>query len=223
MAALFSLVGISFINGLTGAALPGPLFSYTVVKTLDTPRRGWLTGPRVIIGHAVVEITLIVLILLGLSVILSHPVAKAVGGFLGAFFLFFLAFLIMKDVVMKKAFLPTTNSPAEATRTARIKNPYLAGALISALTPLWWLWWVSIGIMFMNGQFISLTNLPSVGAFVIGHLLADFAWYFLVSLVIHNIRRFINHVVYRVILIIAAGLMGGYGIFTLVTAILAVV
>ncbi len=221
MVAFFTVFGLSFINGLSGATLPGPLFSYTLVKTLETPKRGWLTGPRVIVGHAVVEIALIILILVGLAAVFSHPVTKAVGGILGALFLFLLAFLVVKDVVTKKAFLPTSDSPSGGNRTSQIKNPYLAGALISAMTPIWWLWWVSVGITFMTGQFISLTNLPTVGAFVVGHLLADFAWYLLVSLVAHNIRRLINHVVYRVILVLAAGLMAGYGVFTLVTTILA--
>lgn len=58
-------IGISsFIIALSGAMMPGPLFAVTVS---ETPRRGWITGPVLVAGHGVLELSLLLLIVSGLG------------------------------------------------------------------------------------------------------------------------------------------------------------
>jgi len=51
MASLWIVFSISFVVALSGALMPGPLLTYTVARTVRTPRRGWLTGALVIAGE----------------------------------------------------------------------------------------------------------------------------------------------------------------------------
>ena len=63
--ALWMIFSLSFLLSLSGALMPGPLLTYTIVRTLRTAERGWLTGARVIAGHAALESVLICGLVLG--------------------------------------------------------------------------------------------------------------------------------------------------------------
>ncbi|MEA1895812.1 MAG: LysE family translocator, partial [Euryarchaeota archaeon] len=42
-----------FVIGLTGAIVPGPMLFATIDASL---RRGWIAGPEIVLGHALVEV-----------------------------------------------------------------------------------------------------------------------------------------------------------------------
>jgi len=87
----------SMIVALSGALVPGPLLTYTIIKTLETSKRGYLVGFWVILGHALIEMIIIVGILMGFSVILTnHIVVKAIGTAGGAFLIY-----MGMDIVIK--------------------------------------------------------------------------------------------------------------------------
>ena len=63
---LFQMVLLGFVIGLTGALAPGP----TLVATINASIAGdWTTGLKVSLGHAIVELFLVMLILLGLATV----------------------------------------------------------------------------------------------------------------------------------------------------------
>jgi len=74
-------------------------------------------------------------------------------------------------------------------------HPVAAGIVVSLSNPYWTLWWVTIGAGYvvMGLRF----GLPGILAFFAGHILADFAWYSLVSLSVARGRRFLTNRVYR--------------------------
>jgi len=49
---LISIFIISFLIALSGALAPGPLLAVVIA---ETPRRGFKTGPLVIVGHGILE------------------------------------------------------------------------------------------------------------------------------------------------------------------------
>ena len=58
---LFQMVFLGFVIGLTGALAPGP----TLVATINASINGdWMTGLKVSLGHAIIEL-FIVLIIVG--------------------------------------------------------------------------------------------------------------------------------------------------------------
>ncbi len=48
----WALLVLSFLTALTGALSPGPLFTFTIEKSLACGRRGWSVGFLAILGHA---------------------------------------------------------------------------------------------------------------------------------------------------------------------------
>ena len=60
---------IGLTVGLTGAMAPGPTLLATVNSTL---KDGWLAGPKVAAGHALIEMVIFLLIVKGLAVAMQQ-------------------------------------------------------------------------------------------------------------------------------------------------------
>jgi len=51
-------------SSLTGALVPGPILFATIVTSM---KKGWISGPLVVSGHALVEVLLFIFIVAGFS------------------------------------------------------------------------------------------------------------------------------------------------------------
>lgn len=197
----------AFIVGFSGALAPGPLFTYNVQLSF---RRGFWAGPLLILGHAILELALIIGILFGLGRFIQLPQVKVVLWLLGGLMLAWMGNdLIWKEskkklVVINETAAATT-TPSKTSWTAMSLNPVLAGILISLSNPYWTLWWVTIGLGYIT-QALTLGGL-GVTAFFSGHILADLSWYTLISAAIAGGRQFISEKVYRVLLIVCGAFL----------------
>ncbi len=75
--------------------MPGPLFAVTMS---ETPRRGWLTGPILVAGHGLLEISFIFLIIFGLGSFLQRGETFIIVAFFGGLFLFFMALSMFRSL-----------------------------------------------------------------------------------------------------------------------------
>ena len=134
LAAIFSG---SFLIGLSGAVAPGPLLAITVERSF---KRGFRAGPLLITGHAILEVGVVVLIMHGLSGIISRPAVDYSLSLAGGALLVFMgaAMLARKEAAGIK-------SGALRGRGSDI----FYGALGSLANPYWSIWWVSIGMAYM--------------------------------------------------------------------------
>jgi threonine/homoserine/homoserine lactone efflux protein len=183
----------SFIVALSGALMPGPLLTLTVG---EAARRGFWAGPLIIVGHALLELALVLLLMAGVGVWLHRPLVLGVVGVVGAAMLGWMGLGLLK--ASRHSHLEF--DPKEASGL----NPILAGVLMSAANPYWLIWWLTIGLGYV--MFSMKFGWLGVGLFFIGHILADFAWYTLVSGAVAQGRRFISDSLYR-------GFLAGCGVF----------
>jgi len=223
------IFSLSFLVALTGAMSPGPLFTYTIIKTIKTPRHGYLTGFWIILGHALLEMGIIIVLLFGFATILSQPTMIKIIGIMGCGLLCFFGITVLKDLMQNKIsteFLresktdefSTINNSSESkviekTGPKFIENPVLGGILISMSNPYWWFWWAAIGFAFMIQYNITFTNWNELIAFFLGHEMGDLAWYLFVSIFTFLGRRALNHKIYYSILAICSVFMIGFGIY----------
>ena len=93
----------------------------------------------------------------------------------------------------------------------------LTGALMSLANPYWIIWWATIGL----GYVLSSRELgfAGVGAFFIGHILADLVWYTFVSVGIHKGRKILPIKVYRGIISVCALFLTAYATYLFVNGI----
>ena len=193
------ILAMAFTIGLTGALAPGPTLVATVNSSLKS---GWTAGPKVALGHALVELFIFLLIVLGLAEAAqqySHFIAE-LGG------LALIAFGLLTVKGSKKASLT-----ASASNTAQ--NPYLAGVLTSAANPYFWIWWLSIGSAMVIDGLRGGIILASL--FMIGHWGADFGWYTLVSASLDKGRSVLSEVNYQRILALCGCFLIAFGVYYL--------
>jgi len=68
---LLTIFASSFVIALSGALMPGPLLTATIS---ESSQRGFVAGPLMIAGHAILELTLVIALLAGLAPFFQQPV-----------------------------------------------------------------------------------------------------------------------------------------------------
>jgi threonine/homoserine/homoserine lactone efflux protein len=214
------IFSFSFLVALTGAMSPGPLLTYTIIRSVRAPRRGYLTGLWVIAGHAMLELFIICLLLLGFSVILNNLYVVRGIGLLGGMILVYFGVTIALDVMRGRVSTDFLNDSACGEKTSQgekkcftMENPVFGGILVSMSNPYWWVWWATIGIAFMVRFEISFENWPMLLAFFMGHEAGDLAWYFLVSILSFFGLRRLNKRAYCGVLFLCSAFMILFGFY----------
>ena len=191
VARLWIIFSLSLLMSLSGALMPGPLLTYTIARTLRTTRRGWLTGARVIAGHAAIESLLVCGLVLGVVEFLRAALAVKIIAVIGAALLMYMGVGLIRETVKGRRIdleEDPGSSPEKGNLIARL-NPVLAGALVSMSNAYWWIWWVTIGSAFLLRYEITLASWQALLAFFIGHETGDLGWYSVVSISLHLGRR----------------------------------
>ncbi len=230
-----SVAGIaitSFIVGLSGAMMPGPVLTVTIgeaaarlrVETAsagpDAPTdcgasqhsrairraqaRGALTGPLVVLGHGILEVLLVVGVVLGLGKLLVLGPVKGLIGLVGG------AALVWMGIGMLRGLKALTLSGRDAGAGGR-QHPVLAGILTSLSNPYWVMWWATIGLGYiavsMRFGFLGLLS------FYAGHILSDLAWYSSISVALAMGHRLLTDRVYRGMVAVCACFLLGFGFY----------
>lgn len=195
---LLTIFVSSFIIAFSGAMMPGPLLTITIS---ESPRRGFITGPLLIAGHAVLELALITALLLGLAPFFQMPFVFVVTAITGSLILLWMAFNMLRS-------LPSLNISWEEDKTTK-NHPIISGILMSVANPYWIIWWATIGLGYIlySWQF----GLWGIIFFFAGHILADLSWYSFISAAVARGKHFLNERLYR-------GLMAGCAVFLILFA-----
>lgn len=208
------VLSVSFLMALSGALMPGPLFTYTIARTMQSRRRGYLVGAWVIAGHALLEGALVTALALGVAEFLRSAVARKVIGTVGAVFLAWMGVGLVREAVRswRKGSPPPAGQgePASAATAARM-HPVLAGILVSLSNPYWWVWWVTVGSATLMRFDASFANWGVLLAFFAGHEAGDLAWYLAVSTAVHLGRRALSGRVVDAILAACGVFLVGFG------------
>jgi len=170
-----TLLSLGVVVGLSGAVIPGPLFAFTV---FDTSRKRAITGHRIILGHAVWESVIILIILLGFGGLMTRNtlVIYIVGGVA-------LAFMGVSMIRSKGREISMENS--------RVNSSFVGGIFYTAFNPTQPLWWATAGLALL---LTGLEVMGIMGVFIVtaGHWLSDLAYYSFVSFMVHRHERYIN-------------------------------
>jgi threonine/homoserine/homoserine lactone efflux protein len=238
MIALLAIFGSSFVISLSGALMPGPLFTLSVRETL---RRGFWVGPLLATGHALIELALVVGLALGLSRFLAEGKGTAAVALLGGLFLIWMGYEMLRTAPRQELRLapqpvpipiPIEDPPWRASRmtyrqrllaamrgsdapatSSRIRSMSAvlvpAGVLASVANPYWIIWWATIGMAYIDKALDH--GAAGVGSFFTAHILSDFAWLSIVAFALVTGRRLMSTPVYRAILMVCGAFLVGLG------------
>jgi len=181
----------SFIVGFSGAMMPGPLLA---VGISETPKHGWRTGPVITIGHAIAEIGVVLVLMLGVVAVAHNSTVTKIIGIVGGAALILMGVMMLWDTLKNKVSYDTAN-PAE-----KVKSRLLAGKGITATlsNPFWWVWWGTVGLaLLVDSQQAGIKG-PVV--FYFGHILSDLVWYSAVSIILWQGRKLLMGTPLKVLL-----------------------
>jgi len=187
----------SMIVAFSGALVPGPMLTLVISSVA---RKGFWTSFFIVVGHAILELIVVISFFLGILKFLDNPLTVKIIGILGGIFLLYMGTDIIVSI-FKKKFIIDINSVLKQ-RTITGKSTIIVifkGILISLVNPYWYIWWISIGAAFIlkSVQF----NTAGITSFYIGHISADFVWYLFIGFLVNTGRRFFNQKIYNGILI----------------------
>lgn len=162
------LLGLGFIVGFSGAMIPGPLLVYTIAQSL---RKGWKTGFHVILGHAMVEIALMLLLLAGVSAIMTSDLFNRTIGIVGGAMMAYMAWTLHRSKWTSATYQP-------------LKYGSITGGIIfTAFNPGFPIWWAMVGAQLLL-EGMREGGLVGAGLVLAGHWGADFGYYTTVSALI---------------------------------------
>jgi len=207
---LITIFWTALVVGFSGAIMPGPLLTVTIG---ESARRGFVAGPLLVVGHALLEILLVLLLVLGAAEFLASSRVHTVIAVVGGAFLVYMGWSMCRDARLGRVSLQlesgTDSDEAEQVRPGM--HPVPAGILVSLSNPYWSLWWATVGLAYITTSMDR--GAAGLLAFISGHLLADFIWYGLVSGTVAGGRRFMTPGVYRGIIIVCGVFLVGLGTY----------
>ena len=195
---VLSVVVISF----SGVVMPGPVFAVTVAKGFKSQ----LAGIQVALGHALVEVPLILLIYFGFAQFFQNSVVQLVMSILGGGMILWLGISMFRaraEVVQGGRDLPC--------------NAFTAGILTSILNPFFFVWWATIGSMLI----MKFLNFGTMGLIVlIGvHWLFDLLWLSFISVLVYRTRSLWGRKFQEGLFIACSLLLIGFGGWFLVSGL----
>lgn len=191
---LLTTVGVS----LSGVMAPGPI----TTATLAAGSRRRHAGAWLAMGHAVVEVPLILLLAAGAGSVLELPWVRRSVGLAGGVYL-----LALGVGLLRSARSPAGRGPAEERRSQR--SPWLTGVVLTAANPYFLLWWATVGLALVL-QAVELGVLV-LALFVVVHWLCDLAWLEVLSWASHQGARWLGPAAQRWIATVCGVVLLGFG------------
>jgi threonine/homoserine/homoserine lactone efflux protein len=173
----FTLLSLGLVVGFSGAIIPGPLLAFTV---FDTSRKKKITGPRIILGHAIWESLIILIILLGFGGLITQNI---------------LAIYILGGVALAAIGISMIRSKGEeiSMEKSKVNSSFIGGIFYTAFNPTQPLWWATGGLALL---LTGLEMMSIIGVLVVtaGHWLADLIYYSFVSFAVkRNEQHIVPH------------------------------
>lgn len=171
---MLAALGTVVVTSLSGVMMPGPMFTVTIAKSMKSPWAGVLVS----LGHAVIEVPLILLVYFGLGHFFQNDIVKLVLSVAGG------GMIVWMGIDLFRA----RHKLAEGGKDTSY-NAFVAGILMSGLNPFFLVWWATVGSLLLM-SFIDAVGTWGMPFFIIVHWLCDLVWLSLVSFTIYKTHRF---------------------------------
>ncbi|NQU24859.1 MAG: LysE family transporter [Candidatus Nealsonbacteria bacterium] len=188
---LFSATVIS----LSGVMAPGPM----TAATLAAGTRGRHAGALIALGHAVIEIPLMLVIVAGAAAFFKHEAFQLTVGLAGG------ALLLLMGVQMLFTIGKTVDSDASSAR----RHPFLIGIILTGANPYFLLWWAGVGLALATEA--AELGIMAFVLFAIIHWLCDLVWLEALSFAGHKGSQLLRGRVQQIVLLVCGILLLYFG------------
>ena len=172
---MLAALGTVIVTSLSGVMAPGPMFAVTLAKSLKS---AW-AGVLVSLGHAVVEVPLIILVNFSLGYFFQDRIVQFILAVVGGLMIVWMGVgLFRQRQVMAREGKDTSY------------NAFQAGIIMSGLNPFFLFWWVTVGALLLQQFRAAVGAVWGLPLFIVVHWLCDLVWLSLVSFSIYRTRHF---------------------------------
>ena len=195
-----------FVISLSGALMPGPVFATVLTKSCKSP---W-AGAQASLGHAVIEVPLILLISFGAAAFFDQAAVKFVLGVAGG------GMVVWMGIGMFRARKIIASGQKDTPY-----NAFTAGILLSASNPFFILWWATVGALLI----LKAAEFGAGGlwALILTHWSTDLIWMSIVSAVVYRTHKLWAPAFQEAVFTGCSLLLVGFGGWFVVSGIQAVV
>jgi threonine/homoserine/homoserine lactone efflux protein len=199
---VLAIISSVIVISLSGVMMPGPMFAVTVAKSYHSP---W-AGTKISVGHAIIEVPLILLIYFGFGQFFQNNVVQIVLSLIGG------GVIIWLGIGMFRARKEVVSSGKDLKYGA-----ITAGIVMSAINPLFLLWWATVGAMLV----MKFTAYGSIGlpVLIIVHWTCDLVWLSLISFLIYRTKALWGTRLQEWIFAVCSLLLVGFGIWYIISGI----
>jgi len=204
MLEIIVFLGTVLLISCSGAMAPGPVTAAAITLGVRNKYAGILFA----IGHALIEVPLVLVIAFGFEKIISSEKTLNVIGFVGGLFLLWMAFNLYRD----------SRKPGYESNSLCSSGPVLAGVILSASNPYFIFWWLTIGV-----KLASHAKQLGVIAFILfmfAHWLCDLLWFSVLSFASFKGAKVMGESTFKFILVVCAIILAGFGIYFIYDSIL---
>jgi threonine/homoserine/homoserine lactone efflux protein len=157
---LFGFVLTTIAVSLSGVMAPGPI----TAATLAAGARSRHAGALIALGHAAVEMPLILLLVAGIGSFLESSTARVGIGLAGGTVLMFMGVQLLLSL----------RNPSGGSAAPVQRHPLVIGVVLTAANPYFLVWWATVGLTLAT-QAMAFGALM-LGLFAIVHWLCDLGW-----------------------------------------------
>lgn len=188
-------------------------------------KNGWRAGPSIFIGHALVELTIFLIILIGAAAFLEKEVFSYLAIIGGLVMLLFGLTMLRSaketsavDTAISTSSLNLSSDPVQTGIINSALNPFSgavsAGIITSALNPFFVIWWLTAGSAIILQEY--LTGILGVIAFILGHWVADLGFLVAVSISFSRGNDLFSQRTHEILVYICAGFMIFFGLWFMI-------
>ncbi len=196
------LLSVAVIS-LSGVMMPGPMFAVAVAKSYRSP---W-AGTGMSLGHAVVEVPLILAIYFGFAPFFENQTLQLVLSLAGG------GMIVWLGVSMFRARAAVVHGGRDLPYGA-----FVAGIMMTGLNPAFLLWWATVGSLLV----VRVLDHGALGLtlFIAVHWAADILWLSFVSVLIYKTQSLWGKRFQEGLFLGCSLLLAGFGVWFIVSGIL---
>jgi len=213
---------LGFTVGISASIIPGPMMFATIGASV---KNGWRAGPSIFLGHALVELAIFILVLIGASPFLGKTIISYLAITGGLVMLFFGLAMIKSakeastmDMAISASSLNLSSNPVPAGIITSALNPFSgqvsAGIITSALNPFFVLWWLTAGSSIILQEY--MTGVLALIAFIIGHWIADLGFLVAVSSSFSRGNNVMSQRTHKLMVYFCGGFMAIFGLWFMI-------
>ncbi len=182
--------------------MPGLMFGVTLAKAVKSP----LAGVFMSLGHAVVEVPVILLMYFGFGRFFQASLVQFVLSLVGG------GMIVWLGVTMFRARTGLVNGARDLPH-----NAFTAGILTSGLNPFFLLWWATVGSMLIM-KFLDF-GLTGLALLTVVHWLCDLIWLSFISITVYKTHSLWGRKFQKRLFTGCSLLLAGFGIWYMIQGI----